>query len=172
MSAATVSRAQPGQALVMAAAILGLLVLLAFGTLSIVTERRIISRVQLVLDQAAFAAQTQVSTRALLAGTPALERTLAESRFRDSLRRGLARLAPGIATPVDAVVRDAELTLSDDGTCALVSEPARVWTTDDPDAGPTVCARVRVGVPTFWGVRELIVDTTTAGTDGARSAPE
>src|SRR5213593_410014 len=86
-----------GQALVLVALMLGILVTLVVGVNEIALRRRIQARIQDSLDQAAAAAAVQLDTASLITDAPNLMPDVAETRFRTRLRSGLTRVAAAIA---------------------------------------------------------------------------
>lgn len=159
-------RAAPGQALVLAAFMLSVLAALAFGTLTVVTHRRVLSRAQLAVDEAALRATAQMNTARLVTGQPGLDVATSRAAFRAALTTGLAAVAPALATSVADVVSRAEIVVVNGGTCTLISAPVRTWTV----SGPTVCARIWLPVGSPLGDRTSWVDTTTQGTEQADTA--
>ena len=116
-----------GQALVLVALSLGLLIMLVVGVNEVALRRRIQSRVQDSLDQAAAAAVTQVAPVSLVNDSPALLPPDVERRFRTVLRAELLRVSATIEPDPATLAQQARLTiLAPGGSCygRAVSAPA------------------------------------------------
>jgi hypothetical protein len=116
-----------GQALVLVALTLGILVALVIGVNELALRRRTQARVQDSLDQAAALAVAQIDIPSMVEGAPALVPQAVEERFRDRLQSGLRRVAAAVDQEPAALARQAHVTLvAAGGRChgQAVSAPA------------------------------------------------
>jgi hypothetical protein len=130
-----------GQALVLVALTLSVLIALVIGVNDIMLRRRALARVQDSLDQAAALAVTQLEPRSLVANTPALLPRLVEEQFRARLKAELGRVAPPVRPDPATLAREARVQLiAPGGSCHGRAV-----------AAPAVCAELTVSIVTVLG---------------------
>lgn len=143
-----------GQALVMVALTLGVLVALAIGINDVALRRRTQARVQDSLDQAAALAVAQLDIQSMVEGAPALLPQAVEERFRTQLQSGLRRVAPATDQDPAALARQAHVTLvAAGGRChgQAISAPA-------------VCADLTVTLMGALGTHQITLTTLAQAT--------
>jgi hypothetical protein len=116
-----------GQALVLVALTLGVLITLIVGVNEVALRQRTQGRVQDSLDQAAALAVAQLDSASLVRNAPALLPRAVEERFRYRLQSGLRRVAATTTTDPAMLARQAHVILvASGGRChgQLVSAPA------------------------------------------------
>jgi Flp pilus assembly protein TadG len=138
-----------GQALVLVALVLAVLVTLVVGVNEVAFRRRTHARIQDSLDQAAAAAVVQLDTTSLVADTPRLLREQAEAQFRARLRSGLTRVAAAVTPDPATLAQQAQLTVVAAGEqCDGRSVSA-----------PAVCARLTFTPLSVLGAPQITLTT-------------
>jgi hypothetical protein len=138
-----------GQALIMVALALGVLITLIVGVNDIALRRRTQTRIQNSLDQAVGAAVAQLTPDSLVSGTPSLLPQAATERFHAVLKSGLARVATAIDPDPATVAKRAHVqVLAAGASChgQIVDAPA-------------VCADLQLTVLSVFGARPLTFTT-------------
>jgi hypothetical protein len=143
-----------GQALVLVALTLGVLITLIVGVNEVALRQRTQGRVQDSLDQAAALAVAQLDSASLVRNAPALLPGAVEERFRARLQSGLRRVAAATDTDPATLARQAHVTLvASGGRChgQLVSAPA-------------VCAELSVTLVGALGTYQVTFTTLAQAT--------
>ncbi|NJO82326.1 MAG: hypothetical protein HC828_05600 [Blastochloris sp.] len=149
-------RQTEGQALVVVALTMRVLVLLAIGVNAIQLERRTQARIHTSLDAAAHAAlHTQAQTD-WIDDTTMFAAHAAEARFRAVLAEGLTRVAAATHPDPATVARQASF--------QLVSAGDRCGTQDV--TAPGVCASLTITTMRAMGDTELVVTTLAQAVEG------
>jgi hypothetical protein len=142
-------RSGEGQALILVALALGLLVTLIVGVNDVALRRRTQARVQDSLDQAAGAAVGRVAPASLVADTPALLSHDAEARFRTVLRAELMRVGAAISPDPSTLAQHAHVTIvTPGGSCH-----------GHPVTGPAICADLHVTLIGVLGAPQVTFAT-------------
>ena len=136
--------AAPGQALVLVAAVLGLLVTLAVGSVDVAVQRRAVRLGQRAAEHAALVGLRAVRPESLATRTPALDAARAEATARRALATRLEPLAPWLVDSPAATAARAEVRAAAAGTtvCGRVAL-----------GGPAMCVRGDLRVRSVLGVR-------------------
>jgi hypothetical protein len=148
-----VGRHMKGQALVLVALTLGLLVVLIIGVNEVALRRRTQSRIQNSLDQAAAGAVAQINTMSLVGDAPTLSTHIAES-FRFRLQSNLHRVAGMVQPDPQKLAEQAHMTLAAAGDQChgqLVSAPA-------------LCADLTVTLTDVFGTHRVTFTTLAQAT--------
>lgn len=138
-----------GQALVLVALTLGLLVLLAIGVNQIQLERRSQARINNSLATATHAAAAQVQSGNLVGDSTSIDQGAAEELFRTTLEEGLQRVQNAITPDPATVAAQATFSLVETGD-ECYGQVAQA---------PGVCASITV--TTTSGMNEITKPYTT-----------
>ena len=134
-----------GQALVLVALTLAVLITLIVGMNEVALRRRTQTRIQDSLDQAAVAAAIELDPASLAANTPDLISAPAEARFRAVLRSGLSRVTSAIDSDPATLAQQAQVSIVPaGGRCA-----------GQPVAAPAVCASLTLRISSVLSVPVL-----------------
>jgi hypothetical protein len=147
-------RHSDGQALLLVALTLGLLVTLIVGVNEIALRQRTQARIQDSLDQAAAAAVTQLDTTSLVGDAPVLSPAAVEARFRTLLQAGLTRVAAA-ASPDPA-------TIAHQARAALVVAGGQCH--GRPVTAPALCADITVTIVGVLGAPRVTFTTLAQAT--------
>lgn len=143
-----------GQALVLVALALGILVALIVGVNEIALRRRTQTRVQNSLDLAAATAAEQLDSASLVGDAPVLLPRAATERFEARLETGLRRVASTIRMEPAQLARRAQITLvATGGTC----HRRRV-------TAPAVCAELTVRLTGVFSTPNVTFTTLAQAT--------
>lgn len=152
-----------GQALLLVALALGVLIALVVGVNAVVARRRVQANVQRSLDQAAASAVAELSTASLAGGAPALLPSAVETRFRAQLQLNLRRVATAVRPDPATLARQAHIVLLTAGTTCH----------GQPVSAPSVCAELTVTIPGVLDTPTLTLTTLAQASSrpGALAAP-
>lgn len=134
-----------GQALVVVAVVIGVLVSLIIWSLDIATTRMLLRRAGDAADHAALVGMRAVRPESLVAGHPALDPAQAVPLARSALEQRLAPLAPWLTMPPSTLAAQAGIEVAEQGGVACGRSAA---------AGPAIC--VQLVLP----VRRVVGGTT------------
>ena len=151
-----IPRREPGQALILVALTLGILVTFAVVGKEVAYQRRSLARVQNSVDMAVLAGLRVIEPVSLAQNDPRLDTLAASDIVRITLRQQLRRVSGALSDNSDAVAGSVQVSILGPGGNCQGRPPA---------TGPAICAELSFGIRSLLGERRYTYETFAQSTD-------
>lgn len=156
MRRCTIRRREPGQALILVALTLGILVTFAVFGNEVAYQRRSLARVHNSVDMAVLAGLRVIDPVSLAQNNPRLDALAAREIVRTTLREQLRRVSGALSDNSDTVAGSVLVTVMSPGGSCQGRPPA---------TGPAICAELSFGIRSLLGERRYTYETFAQSTD-------